>query len=495
MPPVAAAISTEQKLRQLSPWQLAHSKFSAYIGLQIPKYEWSLHNLAIANVLERVESGDITRPIVNMPPRHGKTMQISELFPAWYMGRRPEREILFATYSFDRSGDCGRKVRNQMVDPYHKKVFPNCSVSKDAAGANRMMTNQGGAYVATGVGGGIIGRGAHLFIIDDPISSRKDADSDTMRKQLLDWYRGVAYTRLMTPNAIILVMTRWHFDDLAGYVIEEMKHEGWAVLTMPAVADSENDPIGRSMGQPLWPGRYNLERLTQIKTTIGTREWNAQYQQVPMPDEGGMVSISWFKRYTWKEWLPWHVALQMGARPPKELPLGIRAIVMSWDTAYKEAQINDPSACTIWGLDKEHNCYLLGIVNERMNYPKLKKKIITLWKAYSQCNLKGPIPLLIEDRASGQSLINDIKRFTAIPVITINPDANKQVRMSTASPVIEAGKVFLPDQPLEWVVDYETEMGRFPLWRFDDLVDSTSQFLRWIYKPKLKRNNKIRFWK
>jgi predicted phage terminase large subunit-like protein len=483
------------QLKDLPPAQLAHAKFSAYIGMQVPNYKFSLHNLAIANVLERVESGHITRLIVNMPPRHGKTMQISELFPAWYMGRHPEREILFATYSFDRSGDCGRKVRNQMTDPYHKIIFPDCEVSKDAAGANRMMTKQGGAYVATGVGGGIVGRGANLFIIDDPISSREDADSDTSRKKLLDWYRGVAYTRLMNPNVIILVMTRWHFDDLAGFLLEEMQHEGWAVLKMPAIADGHDDPIGRQSGEALWPTEYGVERLRQIKTTIGTREWNAQYQQIPMPDEGSMINIKWFKRYPWKDWLPWHLALQMGATPPKELPFGIRSIVMSWDTAYKEAQINDPSALTIWGVNKNHEYRLLGTINERMNYPKLKKRIIKTWQNYSQCNLPGPIPLLIEDKASGQSLIHELRRFTGIPVIAINPDANKQTRMSAVTPLIESGRVFLPDGNLDWVMDYESQLARFPLWKWDDLVDSTSQFLGWIYKPRYKKNRKLRFWK
>ena len=484
-----------RKLSEMPPEQLAHSKFTAYIGMQVPNYKFSTHNLAIAHVLERVEAGHINRLIVNMPPRHGKTMQISELFPAWYMGRHPEREVLFATYSFDRSGDCGRKVRNQMVDPYHKRIFPNCSVSKDAAGANRIMTEQGGAYVATGVGGGIVGRGAHLFVIDDPISGREDAESDTSRKKLLDWYRGVAYTRLMNPNVIILVMTRWHFDDLAGYLVEEMKHEGWAILKMPAVADAHDDPLGRKVGDALWPSEYGKKRLAQIKTTIGTREWNAQYQQVPMPDEGSMVNLKWFKRYRWRDWLPWHLALRLGADPPPNLPFGIRAIVMSWDTAYKEKQINDPSACTIWGINKKHEYYLIGTVNKRLPYPILKREIVKVWNNYMKCKLKGPIPLLIEDKASGQSLIQDLRRLTNIPIIPINPEANKQIRMSSASPVIEAGRVFLPDESLDWVVDYETEMGRFPLWRLDNLVDSTSQFLMWVSKPKFKVNLKRKFWK
>jgi predicted phage terminase large subunit-like protein len=483
-----------EELAKIPIEQLAYSRFPTYIGTQFPGYVFSKHNLMMAAALMKVESGEIPRLILNIPPRHGKSMMTGEYFPAWYLGRNPDHHVIYATYSFERASDVGRKVRNQMIMPVHKQIFKGCNVSKDAAGQNRMTTDQGGYYYAVGTGGVVIGRGANLFIIDDPIKGREEADSETFRRKLIDWYRGVAYTRLMPQNAVIIIQTRWHFDDITGYALEEMSHENWVVLNLPAICEDENDPLRREIGEALWPSHYPRERLDVIKKTIGTREWNAQYQQHPLPSEGGMIDINWLKRYNTKELAAVHVAIDIGARPPMSIleKMGIKRIAISWDTAFKESQLNDPSAATVWGMATDKRFYLLGIVNERMNYPRLKQAAVDLWKRYMKWGL-GPVPVLIEDKASGQSLIQDLKK-TEIPVIAINPDKNKQIRMSTASPMMESGMVYLPDETMGWVVDYETQLARFPLWKHDDLVDSTSQFLLWAVKPKFKKS-KRRFWK
>jgi predicted phage terminase large subunit-like protein len=494
----AAALKDE--LKKIPIENLAYARFPAYIATQFPGYQFSKHLVTMANVLQKVESGEIPRLILNLPPRHGKTMMTGEFFPAWYLGRNPNHHVIYATYSFERAGDVGRKVRNQMIMPVHKKIFKGCNVSKDAAGQNRMTTDQGGYYFAVGTGGVVVGRGANLFIIDDPIKGREEADSETFRKKLIDWYRGVAYTRLMPENAIIIIQTRWHFDDITGYVLEEMSHEKWVTLNLPAVAEDEEDPLRREVGEALWPTSYPKERLDVIKKTVGTREWNAQYQQQPLPSEGGMIDINWLKRYNTKDLAAVHVALNIGARPPLTLleKMGIKRIVISWDTAFKESQINDPSAATVWGVTLEKKYYLLDTVNKRMKYPKLKKEAIALWQKYMKWGL-GPVPVLIEDKASGQSLVQDLQTTVVddmkIPVIAIPADANKQIRMQHASPLLESGMVYVPDDSLSWVVDYETQLARFPLWRHDDLVDSTSQFLLWAFKPKFKRNKKRKFWK
>ena len=480
---------------------LAYSRLPTYIASQFHGYRFSKHNLMMAAALQKVESGEIPRLILNLPPRHGKSMMTGEFFPAWYLGRNPDHHVIYATYSYERASDVGRKVRNQMIMPMHKRIFKGCNVSKDAAGQNRMTTDQGGYYFAVGTGGVVVGRGANLFIIDDPIKGREEADSDTFRRKLIDWYRGVAYTRLMPKNAVIIIQTRWHFDDITGYVMEEMAHENWAVLNLPAVCeDEEVDPLHRGLGEALWPTDYPRDRLDVIKKTIGTREWNAQYQQQPLPSEGGMIDINWLKRYDNKELAAVHVAIEIGARPPMSLieKMGIFRIVISWDTAFKESQINDPSAATVWGVTKDRRFYLIGVVNERMKYPTLKKRAIDLWKKYVKWGL-GPVPVLIEDKASGQSLIQDLKDLMVddmkIPVIGIPADANKQIRMQAASPLIEAGMVYVPDKNVAWAVDYETQLARFPLWKNDDLVDSTSQFLLWAVKRKLKRTKLKKFWK
>jgi predicted phage terminase large subunit-like protein len=289
-------------------------------------------------------------------------------------------------------------------------------------------------------------------------------------------------------------MTRWHYDDLAGYLLDEMKHENWATLSLPAIAEDDNDIIGRSSGEALWPTDYSAERLMHIKKTIGSREWNAQYQQVPLPSEGGLINIDWFQKYDYTNiWLPVTMAQgDIGSYIKDKTPF--RQFVISWDTAFKESQLNDPSACTVWGITKDRKYYLLEIFNKAIAYPKLKRMAIKIWKKYNDFGL-GPVPVLIEDKASGQSLIQDLKNETTMPVIAIGADSNKQIRMQKASPVIEAGRVYLPDYQLGWVVDYESQLARFPLWRHDDLVDSTSQFIIWISKPKYKRTSSKRFWK
>jgi predicted phage terminase large subunit-like protein len=377
-----------------------------------------------------------------------------------------------------------------MLDPYFPKIFSGCALSTDTKSKNKLITNKGGMMVSVGVNGTITGRGANLFLIDDPVKSREEAESETARRKMIDWYRGVAYTRLMPQNAVILVMTRWHFNDLAGFLLEEMKHEHWAVLKLPAICEEEEDLIGRKEGDALWPTDYPKERLEQIRITIGTREWNAQYQQTPLPAEGGMIDIRWFKKYDYGEYAKWEMAVN--GEYEKEPPFGIKKIVISIDTAFKEKQLNDPSAITVWG-ESNSDCYLLNVINKRMNYPKLKRRIKKVYDFYMKFNL-GQVPVLIEDKASGQSLLQDFLAETKIPVIAIKADANKQVRMSSASPLIEAGKIHLPERA-SWLVEYETQMARFPLWKHDDLVDSTSQYLNWFGKPRYVKRKKSLFWK
>ena len=471
--------------------QLCHRFFESYIGVQFPSYRFSPHNYLIADKLQELEAGDIRRLMIFMPPRHGKTMQVSEFFPAWYLGRNPSHQIIAATYSYDRAGDVGRKVRNQMIDPVHKAVFPDCVISTDSKGANKLATDQGGQYYSVGVGGAIVGRGANLFIIDDPIKSREDAESLTSRKKIIEWFKAVAFTRLMPDNRIVIVMTRWHFDDLAGRILDEAK-EKWDVLSLPAIAES-NDQIKRKPGQALWPSDYPVKTLENIKQSIGSREWNSQYQQRPLDEEGGMIKLGWFKRYDDREVTKYEIVCLSRREAPAEKPFGIYKIVLSWDTAFKESELNDPSSCTIWGISAD-GYYLLYVFNKRMGFPALKKHAIRIYDRYMKYDM-GSVAVLIEDRASGQSLIQVLEAETRIPIIPIRPDSNKVIRTDEVSPIMEAGHVHLPENA-PWLIRYETQMAQFPLGREDDDVDSTTQFLRWVSKPRYKRSTlSRRFWK
>lgn len=455
-----------------------------YATYMFPNYISAKHHVKIAEALEAVERGEITRLVITMPPRAGKTMLVSEFFPAWYLGRNPDHQIIAATYSHDKAGDTGRKIRNQLLEPDFKAAFPGCGLSPDSKGANKLSTIQGGVCVSVGIGGAITGRGAHVFLIDDPIKSREEADSERVRERLISWYKGVVYTRLMGKNAIVVIQTRWHFYDLVGFLLDKEAEDGdlvkekWTVLDLPAVANSDDDLLGRKFGESIWPDYaiFDLERLKETKRVIGTREWNAQYQQQPIAEEGGMVQLNWFKRYN-----------------HREKHRNVRKIVCSWDTAFKEKQLNDPSCGTIWAIIG-NDFYLLDVINKHLAYPKLKKLVISVYEKYQHIT-RASVPVLIEDAASGQSLIQELKQDTMLPIIKVRPDANKKTRLSEVTSLIEAGRVYLPDEA-HWLTDYETQLCRFPFDRFDDMVDSTSQFLRWAGKPKFKRRRgKNLFWK
>lgn len=619
--------------------EIAFQNLPAYTALQDPNYRFAPHNLLLMDTLMRVESGEITRLVVAAPPRHGKTRVIGELFPAWYLGRNPSHQVMYATYAYERAGDVGRKVRNQMIDRAYQRTFKASPLAMDSRGVNKLSTDQGGNFFAVGVGGIITGRGAnclsaeskvttqygefdiasvyHLvkngikiyilsyntntnkiefkkviearktltndlyeiksesgkilrstgnhefytgneyvaalrlrtgdglsaishgllqiekdsvsmvqricksgvpvydlqvednsnffaneilvhncLLIDDPHKGRKEVESTTQRNRVIEWLQSVAYTRLMPGGKIIVLQTRWHFSDLSGFILEELKHEKWHYLRMPAICDSVDDVLGRQIGDPLWDTDYPVEVLDNIRETIGTREWNAQYQQNPLPTSGGIVKLEWFQRYDWSAWASMEFVLKTNPLAfinRENIPYDIRRIIISIDTAFKEEQINDPTAITIWGITSDYRFLLLNIVNERLNYPRLKKTTFEVWNKYSRVMTGLPITILIEDKGSGQSLIQDLKSGTSIPVVPIQATVSKQIRMSSASPLIESGKVFVPARA-PWVVAYETQIARFPLWKEDDLVDSTSQFLNWVSQPQYVKTGK-KFWK
>lgn len=264
-------------------------RFTEYTN---PAYQRANHHQLIADKLEAVERGEIDRLMIFMPPRHGKSELASKRFPAWCLGRNPKRQIIAASYNSDLANDFGRSVRNIVAEPEFGQVFPSVSLAPDSQAANRMNTNHGGAYVAAGVGTAVTGRGAHIALIDDPFKDREEADSERRRELVWDWYRSTLFTRLMPGGAIVVILTRWHEDDLVGRLLEQdgdRKDGGqWEVLSMPAISEA---------GEALWPEWYPVEALDRIKATVGPREWSALYQQRPQPDEGTFFKREWFQ--TW----------------------------------------------------------------------------------------------------------------------------------------------------------------------------------------------------
>ena len=278
-----------------TPEDFAFSRLISYAAYQWPGYRDAAHHRQIARKLEAVERGDCKRLMIFMPPRHGKSMLASEFFPAWYLGRNPEHYVIASTYAQDLADDFGRKVKAQIQDPSFAAIFPGVKLAEDSQSVKRFHvdggleigTSQRGAYYAVGAGGALTGRGAHLLLIDDPVKNREEADSETIRRRLRDWYKSTAYTRLMPGARIVVIQTRWHEDDLSGWLLADATHEGWDVLSLKAVDG----------GKALWPEQYPIGELERIKASIGPREWSALYQQEPSSEEG-----SYFKREWFKEW-------------------------------------------------------------------------------------------------------------------------------------------------------------------------------------------------
>jgi len=426
----------------------------AYAIGQWSGYTPARHHHAIAEALERVERGKCKRLMIFMPPRHGKSMLTSEFFPSYWLGHHPDKFIITSTYAQGLADDFGRKVRNLCTTPQHRAFFKGFQLRQDSTSASRFHTGKNGAYFAVGAGGPITGRGAHLLLIDDPTKGREDAESATMRQRLKDWYTSVARTRLMPGGAIVVIQTRWHEDDLAGWLLREHAHENWEVLNLPALAE-QNDPLGRAEGDALWPDAYPVEELEIIKRSIGSRDWAALYQQRPAPIEGGLVKVAWFRRYD-------------------AAPATPRRIIQSWDTGLKAAEVNDPSVCTTWA-ETETGFYLLDAYKARLEYPDLKRSIQSLADKWQ------PTAILVEDKASGQSVIQDLRQTTRLSIVPINPTKDKVVRLLAVTAAIESGRVFLPNVA-PWLPDYEAELASFPNGAHDDQVDSTSQALTYLMR-------------
>jgi predicted phage terminase large subunit-like protein len=457
----------------------AHNNLLSYTALNHRNYEVAKHHYLIGQYLMAVEHGLINRLMIFMPPRAGKTMLASENFPAWFMGRNPSAEVMATTYAQDRADDIGRKVRNQMLSEIHTSVFPMASLSQDSKAVSKFSTVAGGSYYAIGRGGPATGRGAHLLLVDDIVKGQKEADSALEQKNTINWFESDIYTRLMDVNAIIIIMTRWNYNDLAGYLLDK-NPSGWKVLSLPAIANSNNDPIGRKIGQALWPERYPIERLLEIKSTLSSRAWSALYQQEPIPEEGGLVDLSWFKkRYSQTELRNLFSNTKSKAKTTKRF----RHITISVDTALKEQEVNDPSAFTVWGTTFENKHYLIDCFADQLGFPALEKKTRQLHKTYR--GFGCPLNLLIEDKGSGTSLVQILKADPKDPIhaIAIKPEGNKVLRLSEVTHIMEALRVVFPEQAI-WLSDVETQLSRFPYYSFDDIVDSISQFLKWAEKPR-----------
>ena len=394
----------------------------------------SLHIEAMAAKLQRVSDGGARRLIVNVPPRHLKSLAASVALPAWLLGRDPSLAIVNVTYGQRLSDKFARDCRAVMSSDWYRALFAT-RLNSPKPPFQELTTTRGGFRLATSVGGVLTGRGADVILIDDPLKPT-DAMSRSRRAAANEWFDSTLYSRLndKAKGAIVIVMQRLHEDDLAGY-----EREGWDVLRLPAIAEADEvfafDTIRgrkefrRKAGDALHPERESLETLERIRRTIG--EWNfaGQYQQAPAPAGGGMIKEAWLRRYRRHE-LP----------GPPGAAGGFDRIVQSWDTANTPSELSDYSVCTTWGL-KGSDFYLLNVFRKQLGYPELKRAVA------EQNELFQPQAILIEDRASGTQLIQELIQARMSNVTRYKPDGDKIMRLHAQTAVIENAFVDLSSSP------------------------------------------------
>jgi len=284
-PPLSPKLARAELARR----ELARRHLIDFIEYTFPGYEAAPHHKLIADHLEAVERGELDRLMITMPPRHGKSELASRRFPAWFLGRQPNRGIIAASYNSDLATDFGREVRAIVNSQEYGAIFKT-SLSQDSRAANRWNTAQGGTHIAAGVGTAVTGRGADVLLIDDPLKDRDEADSEVKRQRIWDWYTSTAYTRLAPGGRVVVIQTRWSEDDLSGRLLDAMESGGddWTVLSLPAISEQ---------GEPLWPERYPIKALERIRANIGNRDWSALYQQEPAPEEGLYFKREWMRHY------------------------------------------------------------------------------------------------------------------------------------------------------------------------------------------------------
>lgn len=426
-----------------------------------PGYQVNWHHENLAELLTKMERGDIKRLMVFMPPRHGKSELVSRRFPAYILGKRPDAHIISASYSATLASAMNRDVQRIIDSPEYAQLFPDTRLGSGVGYLRNSdvfeIVDHKGYYLSAGVGGGITGRGADFAIIDDPIKNRAEAESKVFRDKVFDWFTSTLYTRLEKDARVLITLTRWHEDDLAGRLLtlaqENPQADQWHVISYPALAHNEVHPSDpRQPGEALWEDKYSRDTLLTIKSTVGTYEWSALYDQNPSPPEGSMVQRGWLNYY-------------------KILPSKFEEVIQSWDFAFDKSDSSSYVVGQVWGkvgADK----YLIDQVRDRMNFTESLRAVKNLSAKHPQAKAK-----FMEKKANGAAIINSLRRQIS-GIIPVNPDGSKVERLYAVTPQFEAGNVYLPDPSIApWVNDYVEELVSFPNATNDDQVDCTTQAL------------------
>ena len=418
----------------------------------------------IDEALVECADGLCDRLIISMPPQEGKSTKCTRRFPLWLLRRKPDTRVVVASYEHGVARRWGRAVRNDIAE----RPDLGLAVRQDTSAAHEwQLDGHEGGMFCVGIGGALTGRPVDVLLIDDPVKGPKEAESLTFRDTAWDWWESVGSTRLAPGAFVVLVMTRWHEDDLAGRLLREEPNT-WRLLNIPAQADhrpelGEVDPLGREPGQFMESARRRtVEQWQRIRTQRGTRTWNALYQGRPSPGEGLVFRRDWWQRYERPQWIETDGVCSV---------LSFDEVIQSWDMAFKDTDGADFVVGQVWGR-RSNDAYLLDQVRGRMSFVDTCMAVRTLSARWPQAHAK-----LVEDKANGTAVINQLR--TMVPgLIPVEPEGSKVARASAVSPFVEAGNVWLPSPEVApWVQALIEEASNFPLSTHDDQVDALSQAL------------------
>jgi predicted phage terminase large subunit-like protein len=442
----------------------------------------------IDSALVDVEAGRCDRLMIFAPPQEGKSTRVTKLGPLWALTRNPDRRIVVVSYSADLANEFGRDIRNMITNNQGEddtldlglRIAPD-----NGAVSSWKIAGRRGGVRSVGLSGGITGRPAEWLFIDDPVANRERAESETYRKQAKGFWTSTGSTRLAPGAPVVLVLTRWHEDDLAGWLLGREDGHRWRVINIPAQADhdpakGETDPLGRQPGEYMQSARTNertgkpRSRLEweQIRVQAGSRDWQALYQGRPSPPEGGLFKRDWWQYYDQPQW----VERDNGAR----WAIGFDELVITWDMAFKDLDSSDYVCGQVWGR-RGARVFLLDQVRGRFSFVETCTQVRMLAARWPQVVAK-----LVEDKANGTAVMNALAQV--VPgLIGVEPDGSKASRAAAVSPFVEAGNVWLPAPELApWIGDYVEEHAAFPNGANDDQVDDTSMALnRLLLNPLL----------
>jgi predicted phage terminase large subunit-like protein len=432
------------------------------------------HLILLNDWLMRVAAGEVSRLIVTMPPRHGKSETISRYLPAWYMGRFPDRQVMLASYEAKFASTWGGKARD-LLEAYGPELFGVRVSDGTAAKDNWSLDGRQGVMVTAGVGGGLTGKGAHLLVIDDPVKNSEDAASTTMQEKAWDWWVSTARTRLMPatptnpPGAVIVVMTRWNEKDLVGQMLQAQEDGGdtWEVLNLPAIAEAD-DALGRPVGESLCPELVTEEEWERTRRASGSYWWSAMYQQRPSPAEGMLFKDEHF-RY-------WTLTHNEGGQPfirlhdldgsARSFDVGRCVKYQTSDIAASTKETADYTVVTTFLRTPDMDLVVWKVARRKFDLLKVPEFIEGEWKA------EGQPSLYVEKFGHGYGVVKTL-RNRGIPVHDLQPVGDKVTRAMDAVARYEAHQVFHP-KAAPWLDEFEAELKAFPNGAHDDMVDTVA---------------------